>query len=103
MNHELTDAQCDAFRRYTGDFRAMVRAIFEAGAQAQAALEAGQWVPIRLSDAPRGVQEIYPEERAYQFIAPRGDGSAQGNQAWLITLPGLPDAPEPERTPGAAP
>ena len=48
------------------------------------------WQPVKLSDVPNGVEEIYPEKHSYQFLAPRGDGSAQGNQGWLITLPSLP-------------
>lgn len=49
-----------------------------------------QWQPIKLSDAPAGVEEIYPDEYGYQFLAQRGNGSAKGNQGWLITLPTLP-------------
>ena len=55
------------------------------------------WQPIKLSDAPPGLEEIYPEDRAYQFLAPRGDGSVAGDQAWLITLPPLPAA-QPKET-----
>jgi hypothetical protein len=34
---ELTDAECNAFRRLPGDFNAMVRAIYAAGAEAKRA------------------------------------------------------------------
>lgn len=40
MINELTDAQCNEFRRHNGDFNSMVRAIFTAGcAQRQAGQE----------------------------------------------------------------
>ena len=57
--------------------------------------DVAKWVPVSLSDVPNGLTEIYPAERLYQFLAPRGDGSAKGNQAWLITLPPLPDTDQP--------
>lgn len=50
----------------------------------------GNWVPIKLSDAPNGLTEIYPESQTYQFLAPRGDGSVAGNEAWIFTVPPLP-------------
>lgn len=42
--NELTDAQCNEFRRHNGDFNSMVRAIFTAGcAQRQAGQEPVAW------------------------------------------------------------
>jgi len=54
------------------------------------------WKAIKLSEAPKDAPEIYPDEKTYQFIAPRGDGSVAGNEAWLFTVPPPPsDSAEP--------
>ncbi|NQW81302.1 MAG: hypothetical protein HQ445_09030 [Polaromonas sp.] len=56
---ELTDEQCDEFRRYNGTFNDMVRVIFNAGRAQQQAVQEPVSMPIILSKGP--YKKHYPQ------------------------------------------
>lgn len=68
---------------------------FVAGRGLRQTRQGAVWEAVALDEVPDDTPEIYPEQ-THRFIAPRGDGSVQCNQAWLITLPPVPQSNEIE-------